>query len=227
MNIENLSNISPLEKNYLLRTFGMLDVPYKEAEWMPDWADGLPQSQLRYIDALISKTEGRFMVDVGCFIGGFTKVMAAHANKNNGLVYSVDLFDNSTVALSDYHKKWDIKSMYLRNMYERELINHVRVTQGISWEYAKEFEDGSIDFVFIDADHSYKSVKKDILAWLPKVKKGGIIAGHDYEHETYDEQYINEDGHGDRHHGVIKAVNEIFGAPDHVMTIPIWSKLIS
>lgn len=38
-----------------------------------------------------------------------------------------------------------------------------------------------MDFVFIDAAHDYESVKKDINAWLPKVKENGIIAGHDYE----------------------------------------------
>jgi len=55
------------------------------------------------------------------------------------------------------------------------------------------------DFVFIDADHTYESVKKDILAWYPKVKKGGIIAGHNYFVE------------GKGYEGLRKAVIEIFG----------------
>lgn len=42
------------------------------------------------------------------------------------------------------------------------------------------YDDASLDFVFIDADHSYAAVSRDIDAWIPKVKKGGIIAGHDY-----------------------------------------------
>lgn len=37
-----------------------------------------------------------------------------------------------------------------------------------------------VDMVFIDADHSYEACKRDILAWLPKIKSGGIIAIHDY-----------------------------------------------
>jgi len=44
------------------------------------------------------------------------------------------------------------------------------------------FSDGLFDFVFIDADHSYDGVKKDIICWLPKVKKGGYLCGHDYGH---------------------------------------------
>ena len=50
----------------------------------------------------------------------------------------------------------------------------------MSWDAAVNFADESIDFVFIDADHSYESVKKDIEAWLPKIRKNGIISGHDY-----------------------------------------------
>lgn len=45
---------------------------------------------------------------------------------------------------------------------------------------AQRFNDRSLDFVYIDADHSYEGCKRDILAWAPKVKPGGILAGHDY-----------------------------------------------
>jgi predicted O-methyltransferase YrrM len=51
---------------------------------------------------------------------------------------------------------------------------------GMSWDGAIHYEDKSLDFVFIDAGHDYDSVMKDIKAWLPKVKVGGIIAGHDF-----------------------------------------------
>ena len=46
---------------------------------------------------------------------------------------------------------------------------------------ANDIEDNSLDFVFIDADHSYAGVKKDIHAWYPKVKKGGLVSGHDID----------------------------------------------
>ena len=62
-------------------------------------------------------------------------------------------------------------------------------------EAARLFEDESLDAVFIDADHSYEAVKLDIQNWMPKVRKGGILAGHDYNSAWP---------------GVVRAVNEIF-----------------
>ena len=50
---------------------------------------------------------------------------------------------------------------------------------------SKRFEDGSLDLVFIDADHSYKGVKSDLEAWGPKVRPGGVLAGHDYEQPDF------------------------------------------
>ncbi len=63
---------------------------------------------------------------------------------------------------------------------------------------ADRFDNGSLDFVFIDGDHRYESVCSDLFAWFPKLRAGGILAGHDY---TAPE---NEDGRW----GVARAVNE-------------------
>jgi hypothetical protein len=47
---------------------------------------------------------------------------------------------------------------------------------------ASQVEDASLDFAFIDADHTYKAVASDIATWWPKVRPGGLMCGHDYEH---------------------------------------------
>ena len=59
---------------------------------------------------------------------------------------------------------------------------HLNVIRKPSTEAAKTFEDGSLDFVFIDACHEYQDVKDDIESWIDKIKPGGVIAGHDYLH---------------------------------------------
>jgi hypothetical protein len=49
-----------------------------------------------------------------------------------------------------------------------------------SLEAAGQFEDGSLDFVFVDGSHAYRDVLDDLEAWYPKVSAGGTLAGHDY-----------------------------------------------
>ena len=68
------------------------------------------------------------------------------------------------------------------------------------------YNNGSLDFVFIDAAHDYENVIADIRAWYPKVKEGGVIAGHDYPDWP----------------GVKKAVDEYFGKSDIVSKYKCW-----
>ena len=67
---------------------------------------------------------------------------------------------------------------FVKNMLPVHM--HYRAIKLMSTQAASQYEDQSLDFVFLDGDHSYASVKEDILAWLPKVKSGGFLGGHDY-----------------------------------------------
>lgn len=58
----------------------------------------------------------------------------------------------------------------------RSRVNFIRAT---SEDAAPLFADNSLDFVYLDGDHQYEPVKKDLSLWWPKVKRGGILAGHD------------------------------------------------
>ena len=58
--------------------------------------------------------------------------------------------------------------------------NRVRLLREDSVLAAAQVRNGSLDFVYLDARHDYRSVQEDILAWAPKVRSGGILAGHDY-----------------------------------------------
>lgn len=64
----------------------------------------------------------------------------------------------------------------------RELLGPMgcEIRKGQSEDIAATVPDRSLDFTYIDANHSYESVLDDLRAWSPKVKVGGIIAGHDY-----------------------------------------------
>jgi predicted O-methyltransferase YrrM len=81
------------------------------------------------------------------------------------------------------------------------------VKRARSLEAAAAFADESLDWVYIDADHSYEGVKRDLDAYYSKVKPGGLIAGDDY-------------GQGDKWfgHGVTRAVDE-FAAGRAQLTI--------
>jgi hypothetical protein len=52
--------------------------------------------------------------------------------------------------------------------------------KAISMEAVQQFKDGSLDFVYIDGNHEFRYVAEDLQEWVPKVRKGGIVAGHDY-----------------------------------------------
>lgn len=89
----------------------------------------------------------------------------------------------------------NLYNVFIENMSPVDgYYNPVRMT---SLEAAKLYEDESLDFVFIDASHEYEDVKNDIIAWLPKVKSGGVLAGHDYPWES-----------------VAKAVHEVLAGMD-------------
>lgn len=48
-------------------------------------------------------------------------------------------------------------------------------------EAAKTFPDGHFDWLYLDATHSYAEAKRDLEAWYPKLRVGGLMSGHDYQ----------------------------------------------
>ncbi len=74
-----------------------------------------------------------------------------------------------------------------------------------SMDAVKKFQDKSLDLVFIDACHGYKEAKEDLEIWLPKIKKGGWIVGHDF--------YLA--GVDPWHEDVKRAANEVLGYRDY------------
>jgi len=60
--------------------------------------------------------------------------------------------------------------------------SRLKAMEGLSYDVADQIADCSVDLVFIDADHSYEAVKKDIKKFTPKLRPGGILCGHDIDY---------------------------------------------
>jgi len=58
------------------------------------------------------------------------------------------------------------------------------IVRKFSVEAAKDFADGSLDFVYIDGNHEFSHVAADLAAWIPKIRKAGIVSGHDWCQRT-------------------------------------------
>ncbi len=79
------------------------------------------------------------------------------------------------------------------------------MVRDLSVPAAARFADESLDFIYLDADHSYEAVTADLVAWYPKLKVGGLFAGNDYGALAL---HAVDFGQGRRTFGVKKAVDE-------------------
>lgn len=79
----------------------------------------------------------------------------------------------------EYYAGWDHEANYQQIVGWAD-PKRVKVIRLPSLEAAATVEDGSLDFVFIDANHETEAVRADIRAWRPKVKPGGLL-GHDID----------------------------------------------
>lgn len=131
-----------------------------------------------YSFAVREAPEVGVFVEVGCHLGRSTHFLASEI-KRSGKQIELHCVDSwSDFLQTEVEQDGEgVYRQFLRNMAG---FPDLRVHRGLSWEVSVEFEDESLDFVFIDADHVYESVLKDLRAWYPKVKRGGILSGHDF-----------------------------------------------
>lgn len=130
-------------------------------------------------------------VEVGCLKGRNARVLLQQRPQLQLMM--VDPWSEVTLESNpsfkntkDYMTRWTQEKwnqIYKQAMLKTEFAKDRRIVlRGLSVEMSKQVEDKSLDFVFIDADHSYEGCKGDLDAWLPKVKPGGLISGHDFNH---------------------------------------------
>lgn len=147
--------------------------------------------------APIVKSQGGKYIAVDWFIGN-VGVPASHCNGYD---------ENKRDAVID-DLKYNIKRVGCGDI--------LTIYAGTSLQAVSKIEDKSLDICFIDADHRYKHVHEDILAYTPKVKDGGILAGHDFDggenrFNTFTADELSRDCVGGIHPGVTQAIGELIG----------------
>jgi len=156
--------------------------------------------------------QGIVVAELGVFDGATTIMNLPIIKAVSGKYYAVDWFngtdesqwgvDHDSLDHRDprhyYRKGYDqyIYPLFLENIKKTNCDDICTVIKAKTEEAAKHIPDDSLDICFIDAAHDYINVTNDIKNYLPKVKKGGIICGHDYDND---------------HIELKKAVNDFFG----------------
>lgn len=140
-------------------------------------------------------TDGIF-VELGCFKGQGTSVLAGECLRRGvtATIHTIDTFEGSP------DQPIIVSAARFENLFDRatknlEYYKNVKIIKSDSIEAATMYENESLEGVFLDSNHTYEHVSKEIAAWSPKVKPGGIISGHDFYNEWP---------------GVIQAVTEAF-----------------
>jgi len=138
-----------------------------------------PHNSVRGLHELIKANfEPDFKIaEIGSFQGVSTMLFSLFVDT----VYSVDCYDYvvpPTGRIPSHDQLFvDAEKLFLERTADIKNIIKIRKT---SVEASKEFADGSLDAVYIDAEHDPISVRSDINAWRTKVRKGGILCGHDF-----------------------------------------------
>jgi len=134
--------------------------------------------ELSWFDNFIKNNKGKTLniVEVGVRNGEMLvfilKLCKKYGIKSN--LYGIDLWEKCNNTDGDNTLTYrNIKSFFELRFPEINLM------QGDSADSSTLFGDNSMDLVIVDACHDYNCVKKDLIAWLPKVKKNGFLLAHD------------------------------------------------
>jgi predicted O-methyltransferase YrrM len=169
-----------------------MDHIYNEPQFAENWF-----TYSNFYSEMVKKfpSESKF-VEIGCWKGRSASCMAveiANSGKNIDF-YCVDHWKGSSehiamgIDLSTLYDTFKTNMDPVKDYYTDIKLNSV--------DAAATFADETLDFIFIDASHEYESVKSDISAWLPKLKVGGIISGHDYHYPPV-KQAVDENNFSD------------------------------
>jgi tetratricopeptide (TPR) repeat protein len=121
-------------------------------------------------------------VEVGVQRGNFSEHLLR--NWKGELLYSVDPWRE--FPSDDYEDIANVNQDQHDELYATTIRKLMRFgPRSVIWRLTSKqasalLPDESLDFCYLDADHKYEAIAEDIKFWFPKVKQGGILAGHDY-----------------------------------------------
>jgi predicted O-methyltransferase YrrM len=144
-----------------------------------------------YTTAVSQAKSGMHFVEVGTWKGMSAAFMAVEIlNSNKHIKFDcVDTWNGSEEHTDKNSPFYEPLLEVTDGLYNhcvsnlKPVENVVNLIRLPSLKAVEKYSDGTLDFVFIDAAHDYDNVVADIKAWLPKVKPGGILAGHDINHQ--------------------------------------------
>lgn len=158
--------------NYIIKKFNL---GIGEMDKMPVTIPNYGRDQLA---ELFHELGFQYGVEVGVCDGTYSKILY-DANPGLKRLWGVDPF----VPLKDYRdytRKSTIDAYHQKAIDTLGNLPNYSLIEKLSMDAVDDFEDNSLDFVYIDANHDFRHVTEDIDSWSKKVKPGGIIAGHDY-----------------------------------------------
>jgi Methyltransferase domain len=184
----------------------------KSAALPPGWFS--PEDVALYTALYESLALSARTAEIGVWQGRSLCSVSSTIRRRRLEVHAVDTFDGTPGEANLVHNcNGQLRDLFIRNLSRFGLLERVRIHQGPSVRIAALLDHLEFDLVFIDADHSYRSAVADIMAWLQRLKPGGIVCGHDYHgRRVYDDA------------GVTRAVDKIFKGRE-VLTWPpssIW-----
>ncbi len=141
------------------------------------------RSEIIKLLEMVKKCQPMYILEIGTLDGGTLFLFSRIASKD-ALLISIDLPKGK---IGSPHSKWRIYSDWRSHFIKRFSILYQKIEliradshKKSTLNYVKKLLNGKkLDFLFIDADHSYDGVKKDFEMYSPLVKNGGLIAFHD------------------------------------------------
>jgi predicted O-methyltransferase YrrM len=179
----------------------------KEQTWMRDAIS--TEGLLDLIKELGDNSE-KTMIEIGSFVGESTVLFAQSFKK----VIAIDPFQPNYDDADPTSYLFEFKNVYETYLDRTGDHKNIETIVSTSDEAASKLGGLKYDFIYLDGLHTYDGVKTDITNYLPLVKEGGVIGGHDYTDKI---PHLV---------GVHRAVNEMFGTPDKVFKDNSWIKFI-